>query len=488
MKYLTSSLIIIFFLKSLTVLSCEGEIEDGPLPPSSVTKSINSLDICYTLSEIASLAYSPISEIKTKASKCCDFQLESFEESPIGCVAGKYNKSINFNGENYDGTLVVGFRGTTLESPSSLIVNTAIALGSRHDDSATTGSRLLADYLDISLHPHCLKNLLGLLSDAASSRRFEISKASYEVLQAFIFRAYMFTQHHVEKVRKNFRGKKFLTLLTGHSLGGVYAQIIGNYMNINTITFNAPGASILYKPCIEGLGMYRSPKKEKVSGFTVMNLILGQDVIGTHGTPLGQRKILRYYPRKDPIYQELLREKKYSIAREALKNMKKSLNEEVEEYEKKSRVFVKDELTLTSTHMTRTKIAYEKAKKEYPGPFFGWPLSPQAKRAKEIWKSWEQRFKILDDAQTAFISLCYTKRILLSILKIDPDDVNLFSTLKNMELPHKNYVIYDIEGEITKMEKNLVKEESKILFKRQHSIDAIIHSLKLIKSKRQQRK
>jgi uncharacterized repeat protein (TIGR03803 family) len=68
--------------------------------------------------------------------------------------------------------------------------------------------------------------------------------------------------------------------LTGHSLGGAVAQLLGEYSGLPTYTFNAPGGAQLYYPLL--LGLSNPPQ-----GGTNTNYRIFGDQVSLFGTPIG---------------------------------------------------------------------------------------------------------------------------------------------------------------------------------------------------------
>jgi autotransporter passenger strand-loop-strand repeat protein len=75
-----------------------------------------------------------------------------------------------------------------------------------------------------------------------------------------------------------------LITLTGHSLGGALAQLVGKAGDFATAAFNAPGAGQLYPQ----LSSQLSPIHDKGLGGTDINYRISGDVVSLAGAPMGQ--------------------------------------------------------------------------------------------------------------------------------------------------------------------------------------------------------
>jgi Domain of unknown function (DUF4214)/Lipase (class 3) len=73
--------------------------------------------------------------------------------------------------------------------------------------------------------------------------------------------------------------------LTGHSLGGALAQLIGEVSHLTTVAFNAPGAG---GALFQNLQSYLSPVQNLGAGGTDTNYRVSGDQFSLFGTPLGQ--------------------------------------------------------------------------------------------------------------------------------------------------------------------------------------------------------
>jgi uncharacterized repeat protein (TIGR03803 family) len=98
----------------------------------------------------------------------------------------------------------------------------------------------------------------------------------------------------VEAVEDDDTYKGANIILTGHSLGGAIAQIIGEASGLTTAAFNAPGGQAVYNSLqseLEGLTSYNNP------GYSNTNYRLYGDQISQFGSPIGTQVTLQ-----DPAY------------------------------------------------------------------------------------------------------------------------------------------------------------------------------------------
>lgn len=432
--------------------------------------------ITRQLAVVAKLAYERNSEdVRRKLNEHPlfpdGFMLLNFDESPIGCLAIRSPiRSFRYKCDEYEQALMIGFRGTNPAlNPSSVLVDSAIALGSPARYSASTASDAIGDYTGIFLDPTLINGILTLISRTIGETGYDPYRASHEVLQAFVFRAFMFTQHHINK----FSDKKTLVLLTGHSLGGMYAQIIGDAMGIDAVTFNAPGSLALKGPCIKGLEMYPIYKQTKKCLCSVLNLTLGTDAIGRYGEHLGKRRDLSYDAKYDPGYIEEVETAKATIVCNILKEVKEYLTKKFQEYEEKSSGWNQKKL---DKYMLRVKVAeedYERMKRNYPDTT--WLLFPQeSSQAKTARESLEKYQKSYDELKTAEYNHQQKKAV-----------VNVWDSIRSLgehprftDLEEGLLKHHSILGDFfSKMSRDLQKRKRRIHFLRQHSMDAILATL-----------
>src|SRR5262249_27893954 len=96
--------------------------------------------------------------------------------------------------------------------------------------------------------------------------------------------------------------------LTGHSLGGLVAQLIGNASGFNTVTFNAPGGGKLRAALQSELSEVTCDSSPS-DGSNISNIRVSGDVVSLLGMQIGPVATLN-----DPLFDRLVAKVGYSLA------------------------------------------------------------------------------------------------------------------------------------------------------------------------------
>lgn len=306
-------------------------------PPSSATKD----GLLYRCTQACSLAYHTSSEASLQVqARALNFEVYAADLSPIGCVAVI---------DQTTQTLMVSYRGTNHTYLSSYLVDLAIALVSEQDDLTKASSLILSDYLGYPASEQKLKQVLSvsqlflnISSTSASnasgntkesqSLSARLRNAGVEVLQAFTLRAVLFAHNVIARYFKDSTGTAKSVIVTGHSLGGLYAQITGHYLGLRTYTFNSPGAQAVYSDATLGLHFY-CPPCTTPSTADILNFCVGDDAIGKLGKALGDRQILTFAGERDVIVQETLSRESEMLISKCFDAIQQEMTKERTRYE-----------------------------------------------------------------------------------------------------------------------------------------------------------
>lgn len=224
-----------------------------------------------------------------------------FDPSPLGCVA-----TFSKNGS----VLFIAYRGTDIHFQSSgLAVDLAIGLNSGGDGSKLISAVLSAcgnidiDPLAIQILQHLIKSSVPANSTVRSAASIA-RNGTMEIMQAFMFRALSFAHLAIAECERKFPQKKKI-IITGHSLGGVYAQVVGKFLNLQSIVFNSPGARSFYDQVIQCFAPYYvAATATNVAVHHSFIIKFGDqkwDAIGAFGKPIG-RAVELNYNRHTPAY------------------------------------------------------------------------------------------------------------------------------------------------------------------------------------------
>lgn len=190
--------------------------------------------------------------------------------------------------------IIITYRGTDLTNNANLLIDLGIAASIL--DSTDANSYFVAEHAHAWFEKHA-SGLLNLMGNNKNLMRYLPTNAALSLLNycgydietakkykrlgiAHAFQA--FTQ-----IKKENPGCTYY--ITGHSLGGFYAQMVAYHYGLTAYTFNAPGAyqayRQLYPDWSRKLWWIRSKK-------LITNYVRKHDLVGTFGTHLGQIKII----------------------------------------------------------------------------------------------------------------------------------------------------------------------------------------------------
>lgn len=211
--------------------------------------------------------------------------LETIDRSDMGMRACVFRRKKTNN-------IVVAFRGTQLNNSANLLIDIGIAASALECTQAN--SHFVAQHAKFWFQKYC-NALLNTISNSTFS--YVPTNLALMLLDRWgwnISTAKKYKQKSIETafevfeyIKKNYGSARYY--LTGHSLGGFYAQLIGYHYGHTTYTYNAPGAYQAYRQLHprwnRALWWIRS--KQLIS-----NLIRDHDLVGTFGTHLGKTHII----------------------------------------------------------------------------------------------------------------------------------------------------------------------------------------------------
>lgn len=228
------------------------------------------VDVCSQLSSLSYRVESSDEEIRIKVQEINPaFQVFHFERSPIGSLAVF---------DTVENRLFVSYRGTD-SNISQYLIDGAIAL--LGDEPKRMG-----DFSSAMASLHRFGSIAGAAFSLLRSNGGE--EAGKELLQSFTFRAVMFAKRAIELTETS------NIVITGHSLGGMYAQIVSEALGCDVLTFGAPGAKRFYEIATKEIAFYLSPIPSKE--VKALHIASVEDLIGTFGYHTGEHLIIPYVP------------------------------------------------------------------------------------------------------------------------------------------------------------------------------------------------
>ena len=189
--------------------------------------------------------------------------------------------------------VVIAYRGTVKNNKANLLIDLGIAA-----DALSNGD--VSDYI----YEHAkkwfakyssalFKTLSGTGSTFANYAQYIVSyEKALAALKKIGIDPYIVKKHKkngiihafkvFQQIKKDHPGYNYY--ITGHSLGGFYAQLVGYHYGHTTFTFNAPGAYKTYRKL--------HPKWARVLWWTrskrsIINYVREHDLVGTFGRHLG---------------------------------------------------------------------------------------------------------------------------------------------------------------------------------------------------------
>ena len=190
--------------------------------------------------------------------------------------------------------IVIAYRGTDPNNNANLLIDLGIAASVL--ESSDANSHFVAQHAQVWLEKHW-SGLLKLLNNNAEILRYlptnaligALSYWGYDIETAKKYKR-LGIKHALEtfeQIKKENPGCTYY--ITGHSLGGFYAQIVAYHYGYTAYTFNAPGAYQTYRQVYPAwarrLWWIRSKK-------LITNYIREHDLVGTFGTHLGKTTII----------------------------------------------------------------------------------------------------------------------------------------------------------------------------------------------------
>lgn len=268
------------------------------------------VDICGQLCSLAYKTRSTDEDIeKDLVTIKSSLKLFRYERAPIGCLA-----VLDTSGDE----LYVSYRGTDNNISQYLIDGSIGFLGDepkRMDEftSAMSSMHYFGEWAGTAL------NLL---------RNYGGEEAGEELLQTFSFRALMFAKRSVELSHPT------KVIITGHSLGGMYAQIVGRALGFEALTFGAPGVGRFYHLATQDFEFYLNPTDKQTDGAVQTHISSQGDLIGDFGDHGGERIVVPYVPYKGiPDYLQKLKTRTLEAATATLAALRpqiqsKTINQE----------------------------------------------------------------------------------------------------------------------------------------------------------------
>ena len=167
-------------------------------------------------------------------------------------------------------------------------------------------------YIDADNSADCDKNIVvafrgTYLDDWAAAIKNILADSSFlagspnALLQQYVKDAVAFLQQVQSWAAANYPSASIT--LTGHSLGGALAQLLGEASSYGTAAFNAPGTAQVYA----ALGSELAPIANSGDGGTNINYRVSGDQVSLAGTPLGQTLTLSSpYTSSDDTIQNVI--------------------------------------------------------------------------------------------------------------------------------------------------------------------------------------
>lgn len=242
------------------------------------------VDICGQLCSLAYKTKSSDEDIERELNSIKpSLKLFRFERAPIGCLA-----VLDGSGDE----LYVSYRGTDNNISQYLVDGSIGFLGDEPKrmeefSSAMSSMHYFGEWAGTAL------NLL---------RNYGGEEAGEELLQTFTFRAIMFAKRSVEL------SHAANVIITGHSLGGMYAQIVGRALGFEALTFGAPGVGRFYHLATKDIEFYLNSADQQSITAVQTHISSQGDLIGDFGDHYGDRIIVPYVPYKGiPDYLQRLK-------------------------------------------------------------------------------------------------------------------------------------------------------------------------------------
>jgi hypothetical protein len=229
-------------------------------------------------------------------------------------------------------TLAIAFRGTDIEAnPSSGVIDLGFACACESKDDLKKFIKGVRKTTELTtVHSSCLF-LAETLPDL-----LDLSPMGEEIVGNAVFSALGFARRSIAEYKKRYTSE-MKVMITGHSLGGIYAQCIGYYLSFPTVTFNAPGARGILDTSMNVLAQldHDPVPTERMGKSPIENLTLGDDMIGNFGTVVGTRLAIPYNAEEDSKLQENIRLKCSECDKKIRRELSEILSRNIEELGKK---------------------------------------------------------------------------------------------------------------------------------------------------------
>lgn len=176
----------------------------------------------------------------------------------------------------------VGFAGTRKSEPSTFFTAACIGVcGLKSTEYGFLSSvfQLFEGLAQFSEGETQQAFLTWLKNNGAKGKETALGALQTFVLRAICFADSIIRKHCVDRSR---------IIICGHSLGGFYAQVVGEYLNLRTITIAAPGAFDIYTDVIDGVSDYVAPVLGQTRPDLFLNVKIRSDHIAGHGTSIGK--------------------------------------------------------------------------------------------------------------------------------------------------------------------------------------------------------
>lgn len=187
--------------------------------------------------------------------------------------------------------IIVSYRGTDSNNKANLLIDLGIAAAELESDQLN--SDLVYNHAQQWLKKYC-NELLGSLTHATKYLPTNLALKALgtwgydlETGKSYKARAVNDAFLTFEMIKKEHPGCSYY--LTGHSLGGFYAQLIGYHYGHTAYTFNAPGAYHTYRQCHPRWARILRWMRRKNK---ITNYVRDHDLVGTFGVHLGTVKII----------------------------------------------------------------------------------------------------------------------------------------------------------------------------------------------------
>ncbi len=188
--------------------------------------------------------------------------------------------------------IIISYRGTKLTSKANLLIDLGIAATFIEENN----SAFVYEHAQIWLERYC-NGLLKTMHNNKGFVRYLPTQTALALLGRWGYdletgKKYKLLgiKHAFQafaRIKKEHPGCNYY--ITGHSLGGFYAQLVAYHCGHTAYTFNAPGAYQTYRQLHprwnRALWWIRSKK-------LITNYVREHDLVGTFGTHLGQTKII----------------------------------------------------------------------------------------------------------------------------------------------------------------------------------------------------